>query len=484
MSETILSELEGLTLLALFGLGMVLAVWLKVHREQHADGFLVADREVSVWQGAFSIAVSWIWAPAIFICSLQAYTKGLPGIFWFTVPNIICFFVYTPFAVRLRNLLPEGYSLPEFIFRRYQEKRTHAAFLLVFFGYQFGAIIINSLAGGALLHTLSGVDTDVAIVFMSLTVLSYSIMSGLKASIFTDVIQMSMVLLIAFILIPWCLSHSTGLELVRGGIAGVSGEYGDVFNPWVAFSMGIPMTISLLSGPFGDQMFFQRVFAAKRENVAKTFLYGGLIFGIIPVVLSLLGFMGVSLTHQGLITVSDPQFVGPIVIAELLPRFALYLFCLMAFAGLASTMDSGLCAGTSLACVDIYKRYINPTADDKALLRFSRLFMIGMTVVGTGIALLKPKLLWVFFIYGALVSAGVFPTILSLCWKRMSAAGAFYGVILSLLIGMPLSIYANVKDEPSLIVAASVLSVGIGLVVSVIAGLLNRTSYNFDDLRK
>ena len=71
MSATILSELEGLTLLALFGLGMVLAVWLKVHREQHADGFLVADREVSVWQGAFSIAVSWIWAPASNRATLQ-----------------------------------------------------------------------------------------------------------------------------------------------------------------------------------------------------------------------------------------------------------------------------------------------------------------------------------------------------------------------------------------------------------------------------
>lgn len=482
MNSSILTVHEGLTLLILFGVTMIGLVWIKTHNEGHLEGFLVADREVSVWQGAFSIAVSWIWAPAIFICSLQAYTKGLPGIFWFTFPNILCFFVYTPFAVRLRRMMPDGYTLPEFIFRRFNDKRTHLAFLTVMFGYQFGAIIINALAGGALLHTLSGIDTKVAIIGMSGIVLAYSIFSGLKASIFTDVIQMMMVLVIAFILIPWCLLKPGAVDLVLHGSAGVSGEYGNLFNPWIAFSMGIPMTISLLSGPFGDQMFFQRVFAARKENVAKVFIYGGLVFGIIPIVLSLLGFMGASLSQQGLITVSDPQFIGPTVLAHLLPRAALYLFCLMAFAGLGSTMDSGLCAGTSLGCIDIYKRYINPAANNQQLLRFSRLFMIFMTVTGTAIALLQPKLLWLFFIYGALVSAGLFPTIFSICSKRITARGAFWAIVLSLLFGFPLSVYANLKEDPYLIVLAAVFSVSIGLIVCTLSAWRNKQSYDFSKL--
>ena len=56
--------------------------------------FLVADREVGWIRGAFSIAVSWVWAPAIFVASLQTYTKGLAGGFWFIAPNIICFFIF------------------------------------------------------------------------------------------------------------------------------------------------------------------------------------------------------------------------------------------------------------------------------------------------------------------------------------------------------------------------------------------------------
>ena len=70
MAGSILSQTEGIVLLVVFGIAMIALVLYKTPNEKHADGFLVADRDVSVWQGAFSIAVSWIWAPAIFICSL------------------------------------------------------------------------------------------------------------------------------------------------------------------------------------------------------------------------------------------------------------------------------------------------------------------------------------------------------------------------------------------------------------------------------
>ncbi len=479
----VVSPSEGLTLLLLFGAGMIALVWFKTHAERSADGFLVADREVSIWNGAFSIAVSWIWAPAIFICSLQAFTKGLPGIFWFTLPNILCFFVFAPFAVRIRKLMPAGYTLPQAIQKRFQDKKTHLAFLVVFFGYQFGAIIINALAGGTLLHAVSGININVAIVGMSVIALSYSLLGGLKASVFTDVIQMFIILIVALVLIPLCLFKTGGLSTLSMGLSGVDGAHGNLFDPWIAFAMGIPMTVSLLAGPFGDQMFWQRAFAVREDAVKRTFIYGGILFGVVPIVLSLLGFIGAALVREGAIEVSDPQMVAPLVIAYLLPKAAVYVFCLMAFAGLCSTMDSALCAASSLGTVDIYKRYFNPNAEDHQILRLSRWFMLLTAVAGTGVALLQPKLLWVFLSYGALASAGLFPTVLALCWKRLSANGAFWAVSLSILLGTPLSIYANVKEDPYLIVVASVLGLAVGLLVCLVSGLKNKSApYDFSQL--
>ena len=472
----IINQTEAILLLLGMGLLMFLVCKETRRSEQHADGFLVADRQIGVWRGALSIAVTWIWAPAIFICSMQAFTKGLPGIFWFTAPNILCFFIFTPVAIRLRRLMPFGYSLPNFISeRRFSgDKPTHLAYLAIYFGYQLGAIVINSLAGGNLLHAVSGLDVRVAIVLFAAIPLVYTLGTGLKASIITDAIQMVMVLGITFVLVPWCIVKMGGFSSISAGLGGLDGKHDSLLDPWIAFTMGIPMTLGLISGPIGDQMFHQRAMAAQQKHIAKTFVYGGLLFGIVPITLSLLGFLAVPLVHSGQITVDDPQIVGLQVVTHLLPKVAVYGFTFMAFAGLLSTIDSSMCAMSSLGTVDIYKKYVKPEASNKDLLRISRYSMIGLTAFGSGIALLQPKLLWVFLIYGALASAGLFPTIFAIYWKRLPARGAFWAIVLSLGIGTPLSIYANVKDDPYLIVAAAILSVVIGLVICLVAGFTNR----------
>ena len=454
---SIISQFDGWFILIVFAIVMISSVYFLTKRKFNTiDWFLVSDRNVSWFSGAFSIAVSWIWAPAIFIASLQAYTKGIAGAFWFIVPNILCFFVFAPLAIRLRKLMPNGFTLPEFILKRYNgDKKTHLSFLVIFFGYQLGAIIINALAGGTLLYILTGMNFYVAVISLSLVALVYSIISGLEASILTDIFQMSLILITCFVLIPWVLISSGGFSSVLGGLGGVTGQFSNVFNPWIAFSFGIAMTFGLLSGPIGDQMFFQRGFAVKRKHIVKTFVVGGLLFGLVPVMLCLLGFVGVS---SG-IEVADPQMVAPLVIAHYLPKAALLLFVFMAFAGLSSTLDSAYCAISSLGTIDVYKRYIDPNAKDEKLLNVSRCVMVIMAVIGTSIALLQPKLLWVFLIYGALASAAFFPTILA--------------VALSLVIGLPLSVYANVVGNVNLIVLAAVLSVAVGLVVCLIAGFTN-----------
>ena len=478
----LITPTQGFVMLGLFAIIMVSLVYFLTKKRHHTiDLFLVSDRKVSWFRGAFSIAVSWIWAPAIFIASLQAYTKGIAGAFWFIAPNIICFFIFAPLAIRLRRLMPNGYTLPEFILKRYNnDKKTHLAFVTVFFGYQLGAIIINSLAGGILLHILTGMNFQLAVLSLSLVALIYSIVSGLEASILTDVLQMLLILVTAFILVPWVLINSGGLSSIFGGLGGVSGQYSNIFNPWIAFSFGIAVTLSLLSGPIGDQMFFQRGFAVQKKHIVKTFVVGGLLFGLVPMALSLLGFVAANPAINSAIRITDPQMVGPLVIGFFLPKAALILFLFMAFAGLSSTLDSAYCAISSLGTVDIYKKYFNKNANDKNLLRISRWFMIYMAMIGTGIALLQPKLIWVFLIYGALASSAFFPTIFSLFWDRLNSNGAFMAISLSLIIGLPLSIYANLTENTTLIVVSSILSVGIGLFVSLIAGFSNKQRFKFE----
>ena len=482
--EALLSSTQALGLLAGFAISMVLLVLLLNRGKgvQTGERFLAADRNLHWLNASLSMAVTWVWAPAVFIASLQAYTKGIAGAFWFIAPNILCFFLFAPLAVRLRRLMPQGFTLPEFIIHRYRgHAGAHLTFLLVFFGYQLGALIINALAGGILLSLLTGMPFWIAVLAMAGAALAYSLISGLEASVYTDVVQMLMVLCVAFVLVPWTVLRAGGMTAIAGGLGGVTGEFGNLLHPGIAFAFGIPMTIGLLSGPFGDQMFFQRAFAIRRRDIVRTFCIAGLLFGMVPVLLSLFGFIAANPAFG--IQISDPQMVAPLVIAHFLPHWALLLFTLMAFAALASTIDSAYCALSSLGAIDLYKRYINPQPTHAQILRVSRQTMLATAALGTGIALLQPKLLWVFLIYGALASAAFLPTILSLCWGRVTARGAAWGVGLSLLIGLPLSIYANVTENTVLIVWSALLSVLIGGVITGLSGMLNRgTTYAYETI--
>src|SRR5207247_2369049 len=73
---------------------------------QTKEGFLLANRKVGWILGGFSIASSWIWAPALFVSIQVAYQMGLAGIFWFTLPNVIALLIFAIFAPRIRSRLP------------------------------------------------------------------------------------------------------------------------------------------------------------------------------------------------------------------------------------------------------------------------------------------------------------------------------------------------------------------------------------------
>ncbi len=426
------------------------------------EEFLVSSRDLSIFRGSFSIAISWVWAPAIFIAGLQAYTKGLPGAFWFIVPNVLCFFLFAYVATALRKKFPNGFTLPEFVHDRYKSKKTHVAFLIIFFGYQLGAIVINSVAGGVLLNLLTGMDFAIATIGISATALIYSVIGGMRASVMTDVVQMIIVLGLALFMVPWVITQAGGLMAVQGGFGGVSGTFGNILDPKVAWAFGIPMTISLLAGPIGDQQFFQRAFSVKPRAIKKTFMFGGIIFGLVPIILCLLGFVAANPAFG--IEVPDPQMVAPMVIRHFLPNWALLLFTLMAFAGLCSTIDSGYCAISSFAVADLTKK---SESEQKKIFR-ARMVMITLGIVGTLIALMQPKLLWGFFIYGALVAVGFFPTLFAIFSKRYTANAAFWSIILGFVLTIPFSIYANVSENENLVVFSAIASVAVGLLSSLL----------------
>ncbi len=118
----ILSPLTGYILLFTYGLFMFGVSFFYLKASKTNENFLVADRKVGFLKSGFSTAATWIWAPALFISSQKAYQQGLPGVFWFTVPNILCLCIFAFFAHYLRKKFKNGYTLAQYMNLRHSRR--------------------------------------------------------------------------------------------------------------------------------------------------------------------------------------------------------------------------------------------------------------------------------------------------------------------------------------------------------------------------
>ncbi|MBT3817386.1 MAG: hypothetical protein HOE80_03950 [Candidatus Magasanikbacteria bacterium] len=436
----------------------------KWKNHQTKEQFLVANRQVGWFMGGSSIAASWLWAPALFISVQLAYEKGLAGIFWFTLPNIIALAIFALLAPRIRTLFPDGYTLPQYINKKLQSKKVHNVYLFPYFFYQIMAITVQLFAGGSLVSLLTGIPLVAVMPMLAIIALIYTLISGLKASIITDFVQLAMIFIIGAIILPMTWKVGGGFSTIRAGFMGIE-NIKHIFDPGVAFSFGIVTAIGLIAGAISDQQYWQRTFAIKKNQLVKAFLFGALLFGIVPIALSTLGFLAVNPElNITLPTGIDASMIGVQTVATLLPSWAVFLFVIMLLSGLSSTLDSGLSAASSLWVTDIKK-----LKDDEKAIKSARYAMISVTLLGLVIAYavyLIPQfgLFHLWWIFNTIAACVVVPTILSLYWERLDARGVFWGVLTAFIVGLPLFIYGNIIEKPVWIVSSSLFIIAISTV--------------------
>ena len=235
----------------------------------------------------------------------------------------------------------------------------------------------------------------------------------------------------------------------------------------MAFSFGIVTAIGLIAGAIADQQYWQRAFAIDKIHLRKSFLFGAALFAIVPIALSMLGFIGAAI-NVVLPAGVDSSMIGIVTIAQLLPSWATVLFVVVLLAGLSSTLDSGLVAFASLFAVDISKSH-----SDKEAIHKSRFAMVGVGLFGLVIAIGVQKIpgfglqhLW--WVFNTIAACVVVPTILSLYWRRLTAKGVYYGVLVAFVVGIPLFVYGNVIGSSIIVVLASLFIIGISALFCVI----------------
>ncbi len=436
-------------------------------KENNIERFCVGNRNIGWGVSALSIAATWIWAPALFTSTENAYTKGFAGLFWFLIPNVICLILFIPFAKRIRNEMPKGITLSGYMYKKYHSKAVRNTYL-----FQLGALStlstgVQLLAGSKILSRLTKIPFIVMTIIMAIIAFSYSQFSGIKASILTDAIQMVFMLIISICFVTFGIKNSGGLKILSTGLEGITKDARYLFSKrgWEIFlDFGLPTTIGLISGPFGDQCFWQRAFCVKKDRIGKAFFVGALLFAIVPLSMGILGFIGAGIGYDA----KDTGLINFELINVLFPMWAIIPFLFMIVSGLLSTIDSNLCAISSLT-TDIFK---------EKTLRKTKLSMILLLVVGILVANI-PNLTvtHLFLMYGTLRAATLFPTIFTLKGIRLKPQSIVIGIISALVIGLPVFGYGSIKGIAIYKTMGSLLTVILSGVISLILSKKRSTNY-------
>lgn len=442
--------------------------------------FVISGRLLGFGFGVASLISVWTWSMAVMLSSAQAYTWGTSGLVWFIVPNGLAVIIMVPFGLKVRQKMPAGYTLAEFIRARFQTGLSSVATLIFLIGALLGVIMINLAGLVLIMHTIFGLTPFSIVVTGIIVVTVYSYFGGLTTSAVTGTLNTLLLGVGSSVVVLYALAKAGGAQLVFEEVDKLGDQHLNPFNPVTAASFGLALALGLLTNVIADQSFWQRVWAIRPNDLGRSFLWAGVWFYPIPLALGLLGFIGVAAG----VTLDDlgslgAGAVGPHVIASLgLPVIIIALYSLVVVNACFAAIDGALSGVTSLVAVDIVHRYW-PQVSERRLLGITKTSMIVAAAVAGGVVLTGidyVNLVTTVYFYGTSL---LIPVTLSIFWNRMTGAGYVWGVVAGIVVGGPLRETLGPTYGPLFgiigLIAASA-------IVSVVVSLRQNQVFDFDSL--
>jgi len=330
--------------------------------------------------------------------------------------------VFLPFY--LRNGF---YTMPEFLQKRYGPAARTAYAALVLATYVFVEIAAVLYFGALALYMLTGMPMTWSILVLAVATGLYTIAGGLRAVVWTEMLQL-VVLLLGSAALAWRTISATG------GVSAVmatSSEWrlllpaDDPDFPWTMYLGGI-LCISVFYCA-ANQFIVQRALAAKNEWHARF----GIVFTLylkflMPLLIIVPGMMAPKL-FPGL---EKPDLIFPTLVEGLLPAGLVGLVMAGLIAAVMSHISGAVNSCTTIATVDFYLPFVNRDATDAQAVRFGRLFGVAVLVISIGCAELlitqsnRPVFLYLFNAYGYFCPGIATMFLLGILWKRTTHAGA------------------------------------------------------------
>lgn len=432
--------LDGVVLLAYLVGTTLLGVWLG-RSQKDARDYFVAGQAVPWWAVLFSVvatetsALTFISIPGLAYATDLTFLQVAVG---YLLGRIVI--SYTLLPKYYEGRLVTAYALLE---QRFGTSTRRLASVTFMFTRALGDSVRIFATTIPLVLILGGIVPEqylrpVAVLVLGAFTLVYTYYGGMRAVIWTDVVQTGV----------YMLGGLSAIYLIGGGVDGgwsaifdraADGDKLRVFDLYMGFDRPHTLIAGLLGGAFlsmashgADQLIVQRLLAASSLRDARTALIGSGIGVIAQFALFLLIGVGLHAFYSGA-EFASPDHIFPRFIIEEMPPGLTGLVIAAILAAAMSTVSSSLNSLSAASTHDIYLPLRKRPLDDAGELRIGRIFTVIWAVVLLGGALMyrtqgTPVVVVALsiasFTYGGLLG-GFF---LGLFWRRAIQRDALIGM--------------------------------------------------------
>lgn len=392
------------------------------------ENYITARGSLGSAGGAATIIATGLGAWIMFGPAEAATWGGISAVLGYAIGAGGVCFAFVPLGRRMRHVMPQGHSLTEYLWHRYGGLVYGLALLaMVFYLCVFLTAELTAVAG--IVALLADVPLWVTAAVVMAATLAYTLYGGLRASIFTDVVQLLIILpvLIVVLIAGWV--SVGGVSAVTRGLSERAPQLADVMFP-VGVQGGIALVLGVILANLFHQGYWQRVFAARDEDaMARSFKAAGVISGLAVFAMGLFGLAYMALGKEGAGSTA--------VFAVLFDALPLWMMLVVMVAGLALVMSSAdtiLNAVSSLIVVDMGRAF--PGFDASRLLSLARWVIVIAAVPIVYVAAQGYSVLYLFLIADLVCAALAFPVFFGLYNARYDGIGAAISVVAGLAAGI------------------------------------------------
>ncbi len=421
-----LSKSSSLILVIIISLIFVLLGLYHSKKYQGLNNYLTANRNVGLFSLTTSLTASALGAWILFGPTSAATWGGIGAVIGYSLGTAFPMFFLIYLGKKIRKEFPKGSSLIEFMRKKFGKNLFKLILLMTIF-YMFIFLCAEVTAIAVLINYISGTELWITAFIVLISTLIYTLYGGLRASIFTDNIQMAVIvvlLLLSLLLITSFIGNKFSFEFINQ-------KNPHLLSPSYIpnYTAGLTFFIAVAATNLFHQGNWQRVYAAKNfETLKKSLIIS--FFVIIPVIF----YMG----FTGMVAFSINPTIRPDLgfFSLLLKEKSEFLSLLIIILGLAltiSTVDTLVNAISSLIVVDGKATFnINKKIN---YLNFSKYLILFLSLISFIVASKGFDILYLFLLADLLCCAFVLTIFYSFYNKNINEKNAYVSIIVGLICG-------------------------------------------------